>query len=120
MRRAHKFALIIGVLLGLFGQIVTVAASPVVATAMSASAPATMPMDCAGMMPNDGGKSLPCQRTTLACLAGMGCLPLIALDGRAPLAAEIVSADLLVISASYSALLGRSTQPEQHPPNTLA
>ena len=120
MRQAHKLALILGVLLGLFGQIVTVAASPAVATAMSAAAPATMPMDCVGMMQGDGEKSLPCQRMTLACLAGMGCLPLFALDSRVPLAAEIVSAELIVISPSYPALLGRSTQPEQHPPNTLA
>lgn len=120
MRRAHKFALILGVLLGLFGQIATVAADPAVATAISANAAATMPMDCVGMTQDDGEKPLPCQRMTLACLAGMGCLPLFALDSRAPLAAEIVSADLLVISPSYPALLGRSTQPEQHPPNTLA
>src|SRR3546814_8234351 len=37
MRRAHKLALILGVLLGLFGQTVTVAASPAVETAISRS-----------------------------------------------------------------------------------
>jgi hypothetical protein len=120
MRRAHKLALILGVLLGLFGQIVTVAASPVVATAMSATAPATMPMDCVGMMQGDGEKSLSCQKMTLACLAGMGCLPLFALNSRSPLVAEMVRADLLLTSPFYPALHGRSAQPEQHPPNTLA
>lgn len=120
MRRAHKLALILGVLLGLFGQIVTVAASPAVAAAITAGAPATMPIDCVGMMQGDGEKSLPCQRMTLACLAGMGCLSLFALDSRSPLVDELVSTDLLVISPSYPALLGRSAQPEQHPPNTLA
>jgi len=120
MGRARKFALILGVLLGLFGQIVTVAASPAVATSMSATAPATMPMDCAGMMPGDGEESLPCQRMTLACLAGMGCLPLFALDSRSSPLPEMVSTDLLVISPFYPALHGRSAQPEQHPPNALA
>lgn len=120
MRRARKFALILGVLLGLFGQIVTVAASPAVATAMSVAAPATMPMDCVGMMQGDGEKSLPCQRMTLACLAGMGCLPLLALDSRSSLFPEMVSANLLHTSPTYPALHGRSAQPEQHPPNSLA
>src|SRR3546814_1435056 len=41
---------------------------------------ATMPMDCVGMMQGDDEKSLPCQQMTVACLAGMGCLPLFALD----------------------------------------
>jgi hypothetical protein len=120
MRRAHKLALILGVLLGLFGQIVTVAASPAVATAMSVTSPATMPMDCLGMMQNDSEKSLPCQRMTLACFAGMGCLPLYALNSRSSPVPEMVSTDLLLISPSFPALHGRSTQPEQHPPNTLA
>jgi hypothetical protein len=120
MRRAHKLALILGVLLGLFGQIVTVAASPAVATVISAAAPATMPLDCVGMMQGDGGKSLPCQQMTLACLAGMGCLPLYALNSRSSPVAEMVSTDLLLISPAYPALHGRSAQPEQHPPNTLA
>lgn len=120
MRRAHKLALILGVLLGLFGQIATVAASPVVASAISATAPATMPMDCVGMMQGDGEKSLPCQQMTFACLAGMGCLPLYALNGRPSPVPEMVSTDLLLISPSYPALHGRSVRPEQHPPNTLA
>ena len=120
MRRARKLALILGVLLGLFGQIVTVAASPVVATAMRATAPATMPLDCVGMMQNDGEKSLPCQQMTLACLAGMGCLPLYALSSRSSSVPQMVNTDLLLVSPAYPALLGRSTPPEQHPPNTLA
>ena len=120
MRQAHKFALILGVLLGLFGQIATVAASPAVAPAISENAAATMPMDCVGMMQDDGEKSLPCQQMTLACLAGMGCLPLFAVNNRSSPLAEMVSMDSLLISPSYPALLGRSTQPEQHPPNTLA
>lgn len=120
MGQAHKLALILGVLLGLFGQVVTVAASPAVATAFNATALAAMPIDCAGMMQDNGEKSLPCQRMTLACLTGMGCLPLFALNSRSPLLAEKVSAEPLVISPSYPALHGRSTAPEQHPPNPLA
>jgi hypothetical protein len=120
MRRAHKLALILGVLLGLFGQIVTVAASPAVANAMSATAPVTMSMDCVGMMQNDGEKSLPCQQMTLACLAGMGCFHLYALNSRSSSVPEMVSTDLLLMSPSCPALHGRSVLPEQHPPNTLA
>src|SRR3546814_19589244 len=46
MRRAHTLALIFGVLLGLFGQKGTVAASPAVETAISERTPTTMPMAC--------------------------------------------------------------------------
>ena len=120
MRRAHKLALILGVLLGLVGQTVTVAASPAVETAISETALATMPMDCVGMMQGDDEKSIPCQQMTVACLAGMGCLPLFALDSRSSSVAEMVSTDLLLILPSYPALYGRSAQPEQHPPNPLA
>ena len=120
LRRAHKLALIVGVLLGLFGQVVTVAASPAVANAISATAPATMPMNCVGMMQKAGGKSLPCQQMTLACLAGMGCLPLYVLNSRSSSVPEMVITDLLLSSPSYLALHGRSVLPEQHPPNTLA
>ena len=120
MRRAHKFALILSVLLGLFGQIATVAASPVVATDVSATAPATMPMNCVGMTQDDGEKPLPCQRMTLACLAGMGCLPLWALPSRSLVVPVMMSPGSLVISLSYQVLHGHSTQPEQHPPNPFA
>src|SRR3546814_15019425 len=71
---------------------------------------ATMPMDCVGMMQGDDEKSLPCQQMTVACLAGMGCLPLFALDSRSSSVAEMVSTDLLLILPSYPALYGRSAQ----------
>ena len=120
MKRAHKFALIIGVLLGLFGQTVTVAASPAVATAITAMAPATMSMDCLGMMDGDDENSLPCARMTLACLAGMSCLPLLAMDSRSSPVAEAVIGDLPPAWPSFPAMHGRSAQPEPHPPNILA
>jgi hypothetical protein len=83
MRRAHKFALILGVLLGLFGQIATVAADPAVATAISANAAATMPMDCVGMTQDDGEK--PLLSADDARLPGRhGVSPLYALESRGP------------------------------------
>lgn len=120
MKRAHRFALIIGVLLGLFGQTVTVAASPAVATAITTIAPAGMPMDCLGMMDGNNENSLPCARMTLACMAGMSCVPLLALDSQSSPVAEAVIGDLPPACASLPALRGRSAQPEQHPPNILA
>ena len=120
MKRALKFALILGVLLGLFGQTVTVAASPADATTISAMAPAAMPMDCLGMMGGNDEDSLPCERMTLACVAGISCLPLLALANRSSFVAEAVIGDLSPAWPLFPAMHGRSAKPEQHPPNILA
>ncbi len=111
--------LVIAALLGLFGQTVAIAASPATA-AIEAMAPATMPMDCVGMMQGDSDKSVPCDRMTLACVAGLCCaMPFMLHVGQPVVAETMIDAGSLAWP-STSSIEGRSTQPEQHPPNSLA
>jgi hypothetical protein len=119
MRRALRLVLVIAALFGLFGQTVAVAASPT-AVATQATAPASMPMDCLEMMQGGDDHSVPCDRMTLACVAGMGCSILFTVDGVRP----VMAGAMIVIASSAwpltSALEGRSVQPEPHPPSALA
>lgn len=120
MRRALKLVLVIGVLLGLFGQTVAVAASPAVVTAIERMAPTTMSVECLGMMKGNDKSSVPCDRMTLACVAGMGCLTIYAVEIPSPPVAEAMVAALPPTTPPFRALQGRSVQPEPHPPSTLA
>ena len=119
MRRAPKIVLVIAALLGLLGQTVAVAAAPT-GTAIEATAPATMPMDCVGMMQSSGGNSIPCNRMTLACIAGMGGAILFTVGIWQPIVAEAMPGAAFLAWPVIAALEGRSAQPEQHPPNILA
>lgn len=120
MRRALKLVLVIGVLLGLFGQTVAVAAGPRFTTAITSMTPTTMSVECLGMMKDSGKSSLPCDRMTLACIAGMGCLTITALEVPPTIVAEAMTGILPPTSPPFRALQGRSLQPEPHPPSSLA
>ena len=118
MRRALNIVLVIAALLGLFGQTVAVAASPTM-TAIEATAPATMPMDCMGMMRAVGNNSVPCDHMTLTCIVGMGC----ALPAMLDVGQRIVVETRIVLASptwpSTSLMEGRAVAPEPHPPSTL-
>lgn len=79
-----------------------------------------MPMDCVGMMQSSGGNSIPCNRMTLACIAGMGCSILFTVGIWQPIVAEAMPGAAFLAWPVIAALEGRSAQPEQHPPNILA
>lgn len=119
MRRALEIVLVIAVLLGLFGQTVAIATGPTT-TAIEATAPATMPMDCVGMMQRDGDSSVPCDRMTLACIAGMGCAMPFTLDVGRPLVTEAMIDVCSRAWPSTPSMEGRSVAPEPHPPSTQA
>lgn len=119
MRRVLRLVLVIAAIFGLFGQTVAVAASPATVT-VQATAPAMVPMDCLEMMQGASGKSLPCERMTLGCIAGMGCSIPVMLDVGSPF---LVRAMVETAAPAWSvtpALKGRSLHPEPHPPNALA
>lgn len=118
MRRALKIVLVIAGLLGLFGQTVAIAASPTT-TAIEATAPATMPMDCVGMM-RGSDNSVPCDRMTFACIAGMGCAMPLTLDVVQSVVAEMMTDVGSPAWPSAPSMEGRSVAPEPHPPSTLA
>ncbi|WP_089216259.1 hypothetical protein [Sphingopyxis indica] len=117
MRRALQFVLVIAALLGLFGQTMAIAASPAT-TAIETAAPANMPMDCVGMMQGRGDNSVPCDRMTLACIAGMGCAMLLTLDaGQAVVTAALADMGSLGWPLMPS-MEGQSATPELHPPTS--
>jgi hypothetical protein len=117
MRRALKIVLVIAALLGLVGQTVAIAASPAT-TAIETAAPASMPMDCVGMMQGSGDNSVPCDRMTLACIAGMGCAMLLTLDaGQAVVTAALADMGSLGWPLMPS-MEGQSATPELHPPTS--
>lgn len=119
MRQALKIVLVIAALLGLFGQTVAVAASPTM-TAIEATAPASMPMDCMGMMRVGGDNSVPCDRMTLGCIVGLGCALPVTIDVGQPI---IVDTMIFLASPAWpstQSMKGRSVAPEPHPPSTLA
>lgn len=119
MRRALKLVLVIGIVLGLVGQTVAVAGGPSFAAAVERVSPTIMPAGCPGMTRNSGKNSLPCDCMTLACIAGMGCLTIVALEVPPMAVGETGVAALPPTTPPFRALQGRSLQPEQHPPSTL-
>lgn len=114
MRRALRIVLVMAAIIGLFGQTVAVAASPM-GTVVQSTAPATMPMDCLGM--TQSGKSLPCDRMTFGCITGMGCSIPVTLDARQPFVVRATAATTTPGWPVTPPLNGRSLQPEPHPPN---
>jgi hypothetical protein len=112
--------LVIGVLLGLFGQTMAVAAPPAFATTIEGMTATTMPVECAGMMKHTSESSLPCNGMTLACIAGLGCLATFMPEVTQTSIGHAPARALPPASALLRVLLGRSVQPEPHPPATLA
>ena len=119
MRQALKLVLFISVLIGLFGQTVSIAASPGVATTIERMTNSPMPAECLGMMKDSDRNSLPCDRMTLACIAGMGCVTIVALDIPRPVVPEPMVGTMRPAPLPFKALHGLSVQPEPHPPSTL-
>jgi len=110
--------LLLGAVLGLFGQ---QAAYAVGARAvMAPTAVSQMSADCMEMMqkqPQPAEK--PCKGLTLDCIAAMGCVvPIVLKEPAAPTAApQFVSLQAFWPAASI--LVGSNLPPEQHPPTIL-
>jgi len=119
MRRALKIVLVVAAVIGLFGQTVAVVASPTMAAIEAPASPA-MPMDCLGMTQGRGNQSVPCDRMTIACVAGMGCSIPFTVNGAQPILVEAMTVSASPAWPVTSALKGRSVQPEPHPPNSMA
>jgi hypothetical protein len=107
--------LLLGAMLGLFGQqaAYAVGAHPVTVSQMSS--------DCMEMMQKEQPQPAhkPCKGLTLDCIAAMGCIvPIVLKDPAVPAAArQLVSAP--TFWASTSVLIGTDLPPEQHPPTIL-
>lgn len=118
MKRAFRLLLLLGALIGLFGQQAAYATSA--RASVTAAAVSPMDADCMAMMEKQPQPTQkPCKGLTLDCIAAMGCvLPVLLRDADAPLAAPV----LFPVPAywpSTSVLAGSDLVPEQHPPTTL-
>lgn len=118
MKRTLHLLLVLGALLGLFGQAAAFAVGPRAPAAPVAAS--TMDADCMEMMkkaPQPAEK--PCKGLTLDCIAAMGCVvPIVLREPPAPTAApEIVPTP--TYWPALAVLVGNDLKPEIHPPNTL-
>lgn len=114
------FLLVVGAFVGLFGQQAAYAAGPgwstTVVTAIKADA-STEASDCMKMMSEKPDQ--PCDGLTLDCIADMGCVVPITLDGAQPLVAEQSFEQPRARLPRTSPLAGRMVPPEPEPPAAL-
>ncbi|ARS26961.1 hypothetical protein [Sphingomonas sp. KC8] len=121
MKRTLHLLLVLGALLGLFGQAAAYASGPRALAAPVAASTTDMSMmdaECMEMMqkaPQPAEK--PCKGLTLDCIAAMGCVvPIVLRDPGAP----AVAPEILPTRAYWPALavlIGHDPAPEVHPPN---
>lgn len=117
MKRLLHLALVLGALLGLFGQAVALAHTP----PRPASEEMTMSEDCMKMMaPQAPAKrETPCKGLTLDCIAAMGCsVPMVLGE---PLAVRPTPGIRMALpwEAPPVQLPGRSIPPDPHPPSLI-
>lgn len=129
-RRIVPLLLLLGAIIGLFGQQAAYALGPdIVKTivpdpGISASMTGMTGMDCDQMMDADqsarhgGGK--PCKDMSLACIAAMGCtIPIVLGDPPAPIVGKPLLASMPFWSTTPR-FVGRSYGPEPEPPARLS
>ena len=115
MKGVLPLLLLLGALLGLFGQGMALAAAP--AAQISQAVADTAQSECMKMMQEDPDGQ-PCKGITLDCIAAMGCVVPFTLANEQPglIAPELHSA---VRSRSLAArLTGRVPAPEPEPPTS--
>lgn len=117
MKGHLSLLLLLGALLGLFGQQAAYAGGPALAPKMEASHAMPSGMDCAGMegMPKAVHEQ-PCKGLTLACIAQMGCMIPMTIQDRLPLTAPRVPLPAVAYRVVDAPLAGRDLMPELQPP----
>lgn len=120
MQRWFSLFLLIGALVGLFGQETAYAAAS--AAPMLDRSTAEMPMsaDCAEMMGiEQQDRDVACSDMSLDCVAKMGCAgPVALIPAVSTEAAEMLGLPVPAVSLVAS-MVGRSPIPELHPPAIL-
>lgn len=123
MKRALHLFLLLGALIGLFGQAVAYASvQPAVSAPMTMSAMSNSGMseDCMEMMAQQqqpGQKR--CKGMTLACIAAMGCVVPMAVRNDAPALTAREASATLAFWTTITVLRGNNLTPEPEPPNLL-
>lgn len=120
MKRMLRLLLVLGALLGLFGQGIAFAIRPAFPTGIEAGTSIAKNMDCPEMATMQQETPKPCKGLTLACIAQMGCaLPVVLKEPTAPLAGVAIT-PMPAIWPLPSTLAGRDIAPEPHPPSHLS
>lgn len=118
MKRALQLLLLLGAVLGLFGQQAAFGAGAHMTAAPAAVS--QMSADCMEMMEKQQPEpAKPCKGLTLDCIAAMGCVvPIVLKEPAGPVSApELVSAP--AFWPTTAVLIGNNHPPEQHPPTIL-
>ena len=113
-----SFALLLGALIGLFGQGIAYAAGPSMAPIVAADHAMPDGTDCAGMdVANHSVPERPCRGLTLACIAQMGCVIPMTFEPEQPSAERVVDRRVAATWPPSPMLAGRETTPEPEPPS---
>lgn len=114
--------LLLGALVGIFGQQAARAAGPawrpIAAQVVASDKAAGGNADCMKMMNKHHGEK-PCKGLTLDCIAAMGCVVPMTLSGDLPPAVNVAIRNDLPTEAAIPSLVGRTLAPEPDPPSFL-
>lgn len=120
VKRMLRLLLVVGALLGLFGQGIAFAIGPSFPETVEAEASMAKDMDCPEMAKMQHEDQQPCKGLTLGCIAQMGCVvPMTLKEPAAPLAGEAITS-MPATWPLLSTLAGRDIAPEPHPPSRLS
>lgn len=123
VKRALRLFLLLGALIGLFGQAVAYASvQPAVSAPMTMSkmADSGMSEDCMKMMAQQQQPAQkPCKGMTLACIAAMGCVVPMAVRNDALALAARAADPTLDFWPTTTVLRGNELTPEPEPPTLI-
>lgn len=118
VKRALHLFLLLGALIGLFGQAAAYASSPSVMSAPMAMS--GMSADCMKMMAQKQQPAQkPCKGMTLDCIAAMGCVVPIVLGDAPAMPAPLAPIKVAAFWPSATVLRGSELTPEPEPPTLL-
>jgi hypothetical protein len=117
VKRRLSLLLLLGALLGLFGQGMALAAGPTLAPTVEASHTMPAGMDCSEMAaPQKQSPKQPCKGLTLACIAQMGCTIPMTFEEPRPLTEHAYAPRLAASWPTSPVLAGLDVAPEPEPP----
>ena len=120
MKRWYSMLLLIGALVGLFGQEAAFASGPLAQPVEQASPPSGMSVDCAEMMGLAKSQpDQPCQGLTFDCIAKMGCGLSLALVPPTVSSLPSQYREGIPAPLPVAPLIGRNLSPEPEPPARL-
>jgi hypothetical protein len=116
MKRLLPLLLVLGVMIGMFGQGVAFAGVP---SATATTATSHMGSNCTEKMQKQQPSGNPCQHLTLACVAAMGGASTFALPEAAAILAKARIFAMRAFWPATKVLVGSDLAPDSPPPNLL-